>query len=447
MHEINDADDNLNEGSPVHNSLVNYKGYAYMLYVVDSNDSSNSLRPKIVKISHADKTSTSAYIDLPDYHTRNDNHHKWSLGVDKDGYLHIAGDMHNYSIFGAGKDYVGYSVDHMPARYKSGRVNYWKSDAPENINSFTWLGDSATQAPQGTGHTYIHFAYDQEDNLYYYGRVAQTSSGGAYRAFNISKYDAQTQTWNSYGEKNDFDNEALIWEDNGEDGGKYSKIHGWVSFDLNNKMHAVAPILNKEIDTDINHLSTDIAYVTSDFGGKNLLNANGNSLGNSLRVDGSSSFTQAEITHSNTTQLLSTYASVIADYQGRPIVMSRVNGEKDNRFHRFENGMWVDHGTCGISGDNDSRFYIDRLGVITMIQDNESFTRMWSVDEGIRTVRVKYNLKALKSLNIDARHLMKTGEIIAIANRVDKANDPLQIVRIKITRPSDISYPEDESLN
>jgi len=442
LFEITDAHASLNEGSSVNTIVATHNDHTYAVYV-DLNR-----RPKIVKYSHTTGEIENNFLTDLTYQTRDDDHHRWTIGIDKEGYIHVAGDMHNYAIFPG-------SIDHMAEQYQVGRVNYWRSNSPEDIRSFIWLGNSDTHAPQGTGHTYNNFVSDQEDNLYFYGRVANNQRQGglpykAYRAFNISKYDTETQSWKSLGSQNDFLNESLFWEDNGEDGGTYSKIHAGVSFDLNNKMHVASPLLNKNISTSANHFATHVVYASSDYGVQNLRNSKGEIVHAPMRIDNDGVHDQAEIVYKNESEFLATYVSVVADYLGRPIVMLNDQAKTGNQFVRLENGEWVNHGDLGLSDNgesllgNDSNMAIDRMGVITIVRDYKYLTRMWTVDGQIRTITLPNMSKALKDLNIDNRHLMKTGNIIGTASRHD-ASDPLQIIQIKVSRPDGYIYPFDEA--
>lgn len=459
LFSVSDAHLTYNEGGRVGTIVATHNDHTYMIYV------DTELHPKLAKYSHLTGTLEVQFLAEPTYQMRDDGHHKWTIGIDKEGYIHVAGDMHNYAI-------VPDSTDHMPVQYQTGRINYWRSNSPEDISSFTWLGGSIgdntdVQAPQGNGFTYINFISDQQDNLYFYSRVGNNQRGGGFgyqtwRGFNVSQYNAATQSWRSLGADNPYNNNALFWEDNGEDGhgGTYSKIHGYVSFDLNNRMHAVTNILNQDIVTPTGtHFSTDIAYVSSDFGAQNLQKANGDLVYAPLRVDDDGVYDRADVAYTNTNEMLGTQADVVADYLGRPIVMAVDKKYDTNRFVRYENGSWVNYGDIGIGTEywysglgNNSSMDLDRLGVITIVRDGKFLTRMWSVDEQIRTITLPIiNDQKLNSLNLDARHLKKTGEIIAVGSRNDTtgliANPPLQVVRIKINRPAGIHYPEDESMN
>ena len=56
-----------------------------------------ALRPMVTQIDADGKTTSVPLDPRPDYHAASDGHNRFTMGIDPDGYLHIAGDMHGYA--------------------------------------------------------------------------------------------------------------------------------------------------------------------------------------------------------------------------------------------------------------------------------------------------------------------------------------------------------------
>lgn len=430
LWSVTDASTDQNEGTRYNTIVASHNGYAYVVYIA------TDLRVKIAKVSLAGDSSVDAYlkdVSGDDYYALADGHHLFSIGVDKEGYIHIAGDMHNYPIFD--------SEDHMPANMQNGTVNYWRSDATEDITSFTWYGDSTTdQAPKGTGHTYMAFTYDFNGELYYYSRVADnTVAFGAYRAFLVSRYDTTTQTWTALGAENtEYQNLCTIWEDNGEDGGRYSKIHGWVSFDRNDRMHITAPILNWDMPKPPGqvHYVSDITYLASDDFGTTWQWASGTTVTAPVRVDSGTGYDTADIVFSKN-EGLQYFSATGADRAGNPIVLAFDDSASTPTTHFIVwnevTQSWVDVGDASVPNGNDTAFHVDKNGVITVVLDGTTLKRMWRPDSQTRD----YNISGLRSMILDRKYLFETGNILAVPTRNSSYPD-FSLIHIEITGRS---YP------
>ena len=205
-----DAAEKMNRGSWA-TQVTYYRGVTYIVYVADVSENAGEkvLKPKIVKISA--KGTKEVFLDKEDYKIPFDNHHEYSIGVDEEGYIHVTGDMHNYPRR---------SEKHLPERYQNGDIMYWKSDEPESIDSFTWLGDDTGVCPTGTGISYPTFFNDYHGKLFFTSRVFSRSSHGIGKknCANLSAYNSSTGQWTEMGKAHSdiYDKQTIFLEDNGE---------------------------------------------------------------------------------------------------------------------------------------------------------------------------------------------------------------------------------------
>lgn|GEM_PF-3704899 len=432
LFEVDDAHSDYNTGKPLYTPIATHEGITYLIYV-DVN-----LRPRVAKITDAE-TYEIAYLDTDEvdvYYNREDGHHFWSIGVDKDGYIHVVGDMHNYAVFNSPQD-------HMPDRYRYGRINYWRSDNPHDISSFTWYGDSDTMAPQGTGHTYVAFTNDYQGNLYYYARVVSPlapTSEMKKKGFGISAYDTETKTWTSLGEINEFGNDVVIYEDDAEFGDyNYSKIHGWLSFGTDNKVHVSAPILNTSLEYPlaVGHYSSHAVYVAYDPVTGLFHRADGTVVAPPLRIDDDGTNDQVDVVYEILEgQMMATLVSIAVDYLDRPVVQLFDQNTGQYVHMRYNGSSWDNLGDLGIPPGNDTAIHNDLSGVITIIRDDKYITRMF--DE---TNMVTIDLSGYGwSFILDRKYLSDTGNYRLLP--VFRASEPntIRIIEVIIDRP--IEYPD-----
>ena len=161
--------------------VVTYKGNIYFAYV------DNPLRTMIDKKT-PDGTVTSTVIFQE---TLDDGHNGPAVGIDRDGYIHVVGNMH-----------------HSPNSFPPGSTNpyyqyawqYKVSDQPENISSFTFVGSDPARTIPGTSITYPFFARDHNGVLFVSFRIRVNNGwdpgdlGAA-----IARYDADTRSWTMLG--------------------------------------------------------------------------------------------------------------------------------------------------------------------------------------------------------------------------------------------------------
>jgi regulation of enolase protein 1 (concanavalin A-like superfamily) len=138
-----------------------------------------------------DGTTIQVPLDIgPDYKAQADGHHRFALGVDKLGFIHVTGDMHNYTdgTISAASTYV--------PRYQKQKILYWKSKLPENIAAgFSFAGGlkSSTAMPGG-GWMIGRFFTDNNGELYYSSSVHayHSNNNRGYQSVGLYKYNPTT---------------------------------------------------------------------------------------------------------------------------------------------------------------------------------------------------------------------------------------------------------------
>ncbi|MCH6258184.1 BNR-4 repeat-containing protein [Puniceicoccaceae bacterium K14] len=252
----NDAPGYENNTTPA----VTHNGNTYLIRL-DVN-----FRPQVVKITPQE--TTEVQLEPDDYTIRLDAHHGFTMGIDKDGYIHIVGDNHNFDPIRQ-PTYL--------SRFDDANIMYWVSDSPEDISSFSFMGNK-TGNPRKIpiyGPSYTKFYTDRLGELYMVCRSNLTDSYtvGAY-AVGLYVYDTETQTWTARGGAapsvafTPF-YPSILWENNGHFNtvtGVEEAYQGFMVtlyFDMYNRMHFAASINNNGAVNG----STDIVYAYSNDGG------------------------------------------------------------------------------------------------------------------------------------------------------------------------------------
>lgn len=205
-----------------------------------------------------------------------DGHHKASLGIDKNGYIHYAADMHSHT-------HVRPANEDTNVRDNSIYFwQYWISDKPYDISSFSFYGDDPNRVIPGEYVTYPRFVRDKKDDLYvtFRCRVSDKYEPGTFSAA-IAKYDPKMKKWNmlggtdyTHGEK------TMIWHEVGRGGNTaYQSYNVGIHFDRNNTMHIAWTVYTTESGSqkggyDASHLM----YAKSTNGGITWSKANGSEI-------------------------------------------------------------------------------------------------------------------------------------------------------------------------
>ncbi|MDI1352425.1 MAG: BNR-4 repeat-containing protein, partial [bacterium] len=173
-----------------YSSVAHFNNSTYYVWV------DASFRPWITQTTNGQ--STTVPIDPgTDYAAQADAHHRFSLGIDTDGYIHVTGDMHHYSNLSTAV------ITPYPVRYQKQTILYWKSNQAQNITGgFTFAGGlkTATAIPGG-GWLLGRFFNDNLGTLYYSSQVHafEGSNNNGQMAVGLYKYNTATKTWMALG--------------------------------------------------------------------------------------------------------------------------------------------------------------------------------------------------------------------------------------------------------
>lgn len=223
-------------------SVTTYNGSIYYIYV-------NTLRQMVVAKKTGNIIQTNIVFNIQTAAT--DLYHvSPTIGVDKNGYIHICGDMHN-------------------ANWK-----YYRSNNPEDITSWT-----ARSLP-GIGITYTNIVYDNNREMFICFRHESNVAGKGNHRGGIIRYNADLNTFTMLGGTNYEDTSGFIYKvppagskpttmiwGNGFGGNDcwYLKPGQRVFFDKNNRMHLICALINVCINSPYGYESnTHIIYAYSD---------------------------------------------------------------------------------------------------------------------------------------------------------------------------------------
>ncbi|WPJ97349.1 BNR-4 repeat-containing protein [Coraliomargarita algicola] len=173
-------------GTFIYSPISSYRGHVYYTWLDDTR------RPQIVQI-RPDGSRIVTAVDAPDYQAYPDGHHRLSLGVDADGYIHIAGDMHG------GVNDRKLSTE----RFRGANVLYWRSTRAGDVSRFDFLGKDPARTIPMPNATYAFFLRDRNDELYFAGRIVANPDRKkvpeAHRGVGLYRYDTEELTWKALG--------------------------------------------------------------------------------------------------------------------------------------------------------------------------------------------------------------------------------------------------------
>jgi hypothetical protein len=233
----------------------------------------------------------------------------WSVAVDKEGYLHLAGGQHNgpnpeYYIPGSWEK-MGLPRDRNDDNFPS--QMYWVSEKPGDMTSFKFAGQKNNprriQSPDYLN--YINFVQDQNGELYVYGRI----SVAGWQSWGLYHYETAAKQWLPLGGEACTVTDAVKKNQSGwltllirnirgkipEGSTAPSMVWAWqphfynycrstwgVKFDRTNRMHVQMPI--RGLDAKGQVIDRDL-YAWSDDGGKTFHRADGSGVKLPLTVN------------------------------------------------------------------------------------------------------------------------------------------------------------------
>lgn len=182
----------LNGVHPLWTPVQHYRGRTFVV-VPDL-----KLRPMVTQIDRDGKVTTVPLDPAkPDYTASPDGHNRFTLGIDKTGYIHIIGDMHGYAPWAG--TYI--------ARYQYQNILYWRSNRPLDVTGgFTFVGgvNHATTMPGVEWGGDSRMFNDRNGELYFSARV-RAFEGGPYKysepfiAYGMYRYNTTNGTWAAIG--------------------------------------------------------------------------------------------------------------------------------------------------------------------------------------------------------------------------------------------------------
>ncbi|GBC61342.1 hypothetical protein DENIS_2302 [Desulfonema ishimotonii] len=441
-----------------HRELVTvYGDYYYVLYIYEGG------RPRVMKIAMDDLSVVQeAFIEPDDYHARPDSHHYFTMEVDKNGYLHVVGDMHLYPRHYNPNE--PNSQDHLPERLINQKCLYWRTASPEDVTTFAFMGGSEDTAPKGIGFTYPHFFKDNNNELYLINRldIGHRYSGENKKGVGVTRYDAATGSWAALGDYpyEDALAKMVFWEKfqepgDSEDG--YTKVWPYMTFDRQNRMHIAANLLDDgETDYralgqengvgDVGHYTTDAVYLRSDDGGDTFVRTDGTPVNLPARILDEGDGKQGDIAYDCNGvdphyYLLNVANYIATDYLDRPIVglnrrpfvqgldtgmmIVRHDGTTWNQYEEIGNDEGVNQTVNGI--------YSDHEGVITFLGGlgHSKIRRFWRPDGLFR----EYSLKYLdyEPFAFNPNYVRTTGDLLGYS--YDEDSETFHAFHIRVTRP------------
>jgi hypothetical protein len=330
--------------------VVHSKGRTFLVWV-DTNN-----RPWVTM--HYNNIVTVQPLDSsPDYTAFPDGHHRFSMGIDKNGYLHITGDMHYYPSGPDGNTY-------LPTRYQNQTVMYWISNQPLTVaGGFSFAGGlHASTAIPGTGFLLGRFIHDKNGELYYSSMVRAYDNGNFLNGMGglgLYHYNVDSRTWTALGGYADATNapgtkyyKVLFWENSGyAPDGWFQDYQSTFKFDNQNRLHVA---ISANVSSAL-ALNNRLLYANSSDGGLTWKRANGSSIpGLPLRGVDSSPNVADVVTDTKGVVGLPVYADVVADQSGNPAVFSDIWRRWDGKQWAADIGssskVWGSRGMLGPDG-------------------------------------------------------------------------------------------------
>ncbi|MBA2562672.1 MAG: BNR-4 repeat-containing protein [Chitinophagaceae bacterium] len=157
-------------------------------------------------------------------------HSSASMGIDQDGYIHVTSGMHHSGW------------------------NYWVSDKPEDISSFTFLGDDIDRKPPWKLVSYATFINDRNGKLFLCYRIKVENKiawKGGVLAGCVARYDTKSKRWTMLGgtnwalkgvnaHLNPMKTKVLVWTDKDAGSDAYEGYKPNIAVDKNNRLHLTA---------------------------------------------------------------------------------------------------------------------------------------------------------------------------------------------------------------
>lgn len=361
--------------------LATYRGSLYFVWVDDQ------LRTCIARKAPDGTITTNVIFEETD---PDQYHNEASVGIDRDGYIHVVGNMHNSP----------YGRPHSDNPYYKHAWQYKVSNHPEDISTFTFVGDDPDRTIPGTWITYPFFARDRQGVLHIAFRHRVRFGTGwspGIMAGAVARYDADTRRWRMLG-GTDYEHgvKTLIWNPGGVSAYQGYKVR--VFFDRLNRMHVGWNVFTTKENRGGSG-ATHVLYACSEDGGRSFRKADGRPYTKlPITVDGGD-----VVFHSSSGDLYNlTHVGVLPD--GRPTTSFMSNGAKLS--------SWLPGDDWAVAREFPAsfpaRFVTDDRGVITAI-GNGAFHR--SFDGGKTWRKYPVETGSTNACIVDYPYLAETGHL------------------------------------
>lgn len=301
-------------------SVTTYKGSIYFIYV-------DTARNMVVA-----KKSGSRIERFTVFKLEMGPEERWhicpSIAVDKNGFIHITGDMHN------------------------GSWKYFKSAKPENIYAWKRRNDLPFSDV-----TYPSFFYSNKRELFICFRHRRNGKGHTNHRGGVIRYNAEKDTFIPLGgtSYNDFSyatdhkvtpvipatTKTMVWGNGyGGHGSWYVKPGIKLYFDKSDRMHLVASLINEPLNDPFGHQSnTHIIYAYSDDFGTTWHQAGGKLI-SSLPL----TVTNASVVVARSAQhdIYGGYTEIGAFAPDKPVVTYRLSSDESTHSFMYSEGKWVE---------------------------------------------------------------------------------------------------------
>ncbi len=345
----------------------------------------NQMRTMVAKKTPNGKITTSV---IHKNGVRGKNHNLPSLGIDKEGYIHIAYNMH-HSLRKEGDRGWQYKV----------------SNKPGDISSFTYVGKSSRTIP-GKLITYPSFTRDNRGNLYvtFRHRTHRNEKYGVdgSQGIGIAKYNSATKRWAMLGGTNyEHGVKTFFWSDSSmRENNKSTGYQGYrakIFFDNSNRMH-----ISWDVFIAPGREASHIMYAYSDDGGNTFKRANGSKI-NSLPITPQN----GDVVERASRGIYNTRTYVAVTKSGNPIVAfeDRSKGNGVSYFKVWNGSKWSNKKS--FPANSPSILTVNSDGVLIAV-GNGKLHKSW--DNGNSWKSYALSVKA-ESTTLDDAFLKQTDQI------------------------------------
>ncbi len=385
-------------------AIVSYQGSIFYAYV------DASLNAIIAKQDPSGTITTTIIRSQ----IEDDPHRSPSIGIDQEGYIHWAGNMHNTEM------------------------SYYKSLKPGDISSFNRLdSDTLNGGMFGRSMSYGRFIVSRKGTLMFLSRqrVGIINDGwiGGIQCGHIQVYNTETKQWVERGDLNysfkanngqtitggmsaDRKIKAVFWDNSGAGAINFNGYQGYkvrVVFDKNNRMHmawtvAKNPVYSR-VNNDVANAHTHLMYAFSDDEGLSWKKADGSTIQKLPITTATGELVYQEDTATDARRMFNGgYITFTSD--NRPVVMAFSSSQdKMMVFERSSlQNSWLDVSN-GWANGWPGEALTDDNGWITILQVNR---HKRSSDNGssFRQYEKASNNRSNDGQSIDYQYYYETGQ-------------------------------------